>query len=412
MRQAIGRIGKRLARSRHEPRGERARGGDAHLLTEHCTHGAFERIPRARYAQARPALHQRAQQGIGLERPGDASRVGGKIEHAARGAGYLEQRGGLRAPNAQLERRCASHGAYAHDGMAAGRAHRSGVAVLVDGLHAGHGACGQKVTHLRPVIGRTQRQPQHDVGAFGGREPRTTLAAQLARRTPVGATERGIEATHAAEPGGKRDLRDRQVGLVEQTLGEMQAARLREHDGRCPHMTHEQAMQMARTQPHACGKLCHRDLVQHAVLDHAQRATHHCRRAQPGRRPRGGLGPTTQARPEAGCGRRRGRRVVAHVRFLWRGRRTDGPAIDARRRHGDEELAIEARIATQARAPQRVRIETEYLLHGRDDTPGAGHPPAVFGPGRSLRPRGAGRASPASMATASENGRSRATPVP
>src|SRR2546425_11572563 len=97
--------------------------------------------------------------------------------------------------------------------------------------------------------------------------------------------------------------------------------------------------------------------AQRAVADHPQRARPDSRRTEPCGRARRRFGPAPQARPEpGGFGRRRGRKIP-NVLVLRRTRRADWPAIDAGRRHGDEEAAIEPRVARSARAGADALIQ-------------------------------------------------------
>jgi len=58
-----------------------------------------------------------------------------------------------------------------------------------------------------------------------------------------------------------------------------------------------------------------------------------------------------KAGPEPGSGCASGCREVPHVPLQRAGRRTDRPAIDAGRHHGDEEPSVEARVAREPRPP-------------------------------------------------------------
>src|SRR5947207_2851274 len=95
-------LGSRFERARAERRVSRR--GDAYLLAQHRAHGALEWVPGARDAQSRPALHQWREQRVGLERKGDARRVGGEVETPACRGRELEERGWRGATHAQLER--------------------------------------------------------------------------------------------------------------------------------------------------------------------------------------------------------------------------------------------------------------------------------------------------------------------
>jgi hypothetical protein len=207
----------------------------------------------------------------------------------------------------------------------------------------------------------------------------TTVPAQFARRAPVRLSKRGIEAAHAAESGRERNVRDWQARLVEQPLREMQAPRLGHSQRRRAHVLTEQSPEMTRTDAEAFGEQIHGRPIHKAFVDEPQRAADDRRGAEPGRRARRGFGPAPQARTEAGF-RRGGRgRVIPDVRVLRAPDGANRPAVDPGRRHRDEELAVEPRIAADARAVERLPAVSQGVLHPVDDTLLRGLRPAVFG---------------------------------
>src|SRR5580765_1961131 len=114
---------------------------------------------------------------------------------------------------------------------------------------------------------------------------------------------------------------------------------------------------MPRSDADARGQRCHRSAIDDAVVNQTERAADNGRGASPGRTARRRLGPAAETRPESRFDRRRGCRVVPDVGALRTWRRTNGPAIDARRCDGDEEAPVEAGIAARARAIERARAE-------------------------------------------------------
>ena len=121
----------------------------------------------------------------------------------------------------------------------------------------------------------------------------------------------------------------------------------------------EQAIQVARAQTDARRERLDGNIVECAVLNQAKRATHDCGSPEPRRRAGRRLGTAAQARPKARLHRRRRRRVIPHVLLLRARRGAHRSAIHAGCRHGDEELAVEARIATEASAIERGVVESE-----------------------------------------------------
>src|SRR5215510_11294744 len=129
-------------------------------------------------------------------------------------------------------------------------------------------------------------------------------------------------------------------------------------------MTDEEAQEVTRPDPEPAGKRLHGVFIECAAFDQAQRPAHDGRRAKPRGRARCSLRAATQARPEPRGLRSRGAAEKAHVRALRVARRADRTAVDACRRDRYEELPVEARIAADARAIERLGVESADELHG------------------------------------------------
>src|SRR5262245_25852140 len=127
--------------------------------------------------------------------------------------------------------------------MTLSRNNGAGIASLINSLHAGHGAEREKVVDILPVIGSTKSQLQHHFIFRLRDRASATLAAQLTRSAPVSLQEGAVESPQAAKACSQRNLGDRKFGFVEQALGEMQTAGLRDRDRRSAHVLHEQAVQ-------------------------------------------------------------------------------------------------------------------------------------------------------------------------
>ena len=141
-----------------------------------------------------------------------------------------------------------------------------------------------------------------------------------------------VEAAQASVAGSVRDLRHGKHGLVEQPLGEMKPARLRDGDGRRADVTQEQAVKVTRSYADARSQLFDDSFVQRAVVNEPQRTADDRGGAEPRGRAGRRLGPAAQAGPEAGSRGGGGGRVVADVRALAGRRWADRAAIDAGRR--------------------------------------------------------------------------------
>src|SRR5262249_42872059 len=129
-------------------------------------------------------------------------------------------------------------------------------------------------------------------------------------------------------------------------------------------MAQEQAAQMARGHAERVGELAYPGLaIEEPALDQTQRSRHRRCRAPPRRCSRGGLRPTSEARPEPRTlsrGRGREEHDVLRLRGLHR---TRGPAVDSRRPDTRVERAVEARVAGDARTIACLGIERGEVLH-------------------------------------------------
>ena len=236
------------------------------------------------------------------------------------------------------------------------------VAILGDDLDPRDRAPAQEVQHRRPIVRRVIAQQQRDLAARPGRHVFGARAPQCARRAAEQRLKRLVEAADAAEAGGEGDLGHRQLGLVDELLGQQHAAGLRDGDRRGAEMLLEQPPQMALADAEPLGESIERRLVERAELDQRQRARHGVGGAAPGAEIGRGLGPAAQAGAEAGFLCRGGGRKEGHILFARRARRADRPAIDAGRLHAGEEPAVEARIALRDGAIAGIVIEIGWSI--------------------------------------------------
>jgi hypothetical protein len=160
----------------------------------------------------------------------------------------------------------------------------------------------------------------------------------------------------------------------------MQAARLCHGERRSAYVLEEQPIEVPRANADPGGELADRGLIERAFLDETQRAPHDRRGSEPRWCTRRSLGAAAETRPEARFGGRRRGHVIAHVASPGGRRcRADRTAVNARGSHGDEELAVEARIAAQARPLEHGGVEWSGVWHGSDDTPRRFRGLAIFG---------------------------------
>ena len=163
------------------------------------------------------------------------------------------------------------------------------------GLHdfdSGSSARRQKVEHALPVIGRTEVQAEEIlVSWLGAGLPRQTT--DLRGRSMVDLADAGVEATDAAESGGEGDLGHGQSGLIDELLGEVKAASLRDGNRSGAEMTQEEAAQVTRANSQALGQDFDATIFKAAFADQTQGSRDRIRSTQPRGRSRRTLRATT-----------------------------------------------------------------------------------------------------------------------
>jgi hypothetical protein len=113
-------------------------------------------------------------------------------------------------------------------------------------------------------------------------------------------------------------------------------------------MFRKQATEVSARYTKPVRKLFDVAVVESASRDQPQSATN-CRRcATPGRRPRRTFGSTSETGAESRFAGSGGAGIKGDVFAFRRDRRTDWPAINARRYDTDEELTIEPRVTRQS----------------------------------------------------------------
>jgi len=353
MGQSIERNRQRRSVPLRQPRGQRARGGHAHLLADHRAHRDLETIPAARQPQPRARVQQGTQACVVAQCLRDDMRIRIQVEHAPQPLHDAQQLHGRRALQLQPQRMCAvAPRADAQPARRLGSADHAPVAALVHHFHAGQRAPAQEIQHRGKVVWRPVTQPQRHAIVRG----RHVALAQFARRHAVLVAEGGVEAGQAAEAGGQRHLRDRQRGFGQQLLGEQQPARAVHVVRRGAHAFAEEPAQLPFAQAHLVGQRCERGIDQRALFDQLQGAGHRVVAAPPRAVAGRQFGPAAQAGTEARRFRRCGMAVIDDVGRLRRRGRADRPAVDARAGDGGEEQAVEARVATQPRLFADARI--------------------------------------------------------
>ena len=218
-------------------------------------------------------------------------------------------------------------------------------------LDGGQRAGREELEHRGRVEGAPAREAEPDGLARGavtcrpppeGRSGGT--GAQPARGVGEDLAHRLVALAHAGESGGERDLRDREVGRLQQDAGGLAALGAGQGQRPGSHLGGDEAIELAGAVPETAGQTFDALAVHDAVTDEAHGPRHHVGPHVPLGRAGRGVGPAAQAGPEAGLlgGGRGG--VEAHVLALGRAGRATGPAVDPGGRDGAEEPAVEAGV--------------------------------------------------------------------
>ena len=212
---------------------------------------------------------------------------------------------------------------------------------------------------------RSERRP-----ASGGAFP------QLARRGREDLPDRRVELPDAGEPGGERDLGQRQRGGFGEHARGLGPLRAGQGERPCPefggHRPVDLALAVAQP-PREPGDALP---VHHAVADQPHRAAGQVGAEIPFGRAGRRVRVAALARAEARLLGRRGAGVKAHVRALRGDRGAAGPAIDPGRGDRDEEDAVEPGVFADRRLVPLLVVHASSLP-ARDATvlAGIGHLP-------------------------------------
>jgi len=178
------------------------------------------------------------------------------------------------APHAKLECVFTVETLHTNDAMTTTSHDGSSIPALIHSLDTLHGTGREKVAHLDPIVRRTEGEFEDHLVLCLREQAITPPSAKVSRCALVGLSEGAVEASNASKSCGEGNLGDWQIGLVQQALGEVQAPRLRNYDGRSSHVLYKQTMQVPRTDPQAGRELIHRSLVKQAFVDEPKRTPH------------------------------------------------------------------------------------------------------------------------------------------
>ncbi len=305
--QAAARRSKRRSRGQRQAPGDRAGGDDRDLLSEHRPDRELRTVDRP----GRPAPRRRADQPpehrVAAQHVIDRDRVGVEVEQPAhaRDRGpevprVAERRAGTgRQCRRRPPRRSRARGAVEacvgtcrrrpprHPGWRADRGTRAGCEVE-------RRATGQPNLHaVRHVVFAAAPAP------FA--EQRRARVEDLA--------DRGVELAQRGEPGRERDLRDRQVGRLEQQPGDVGTLRTGQRQRRRAEVGQQDPPELSLPVAEPARETRDALALDDAVGHQAHRPAGHVAADVPFRRAGHGARDAALAGPEARRLRRRGRRV-------------------------------------------------------------------------------------------------------
>ena len=349
--------GERRSQRRRDPGHDRRRGRDRHLLPGDRADRQLQAIDRTGRAAAGVRRDVRRQDRVGAQDLGHRERVGVQVQQPP-DAGH-----GRRQVARVAERERHPHGGPVvpdlRDGRPRGEAQGPAVRGAVDLLHARDRARAQERQQRREVervaAGQPQldrhrarcRRPVREVGPGGSVSRGVSVAAvaQLGRGDRVDLADRLVELAQAREAGRERDVRDGQVGGLQERACHARALRPGQRERRRAQVVDEDPPQLPLPVAQAVRQAGHALAVHEALVDEAHRAAGHVAAQVPLRGARRGARDAALARPEPGALRGRGRGVEADAVALRGHGRAARPAVDAGARDRGEEVAVEPAIA-------------------------------------------------------------------
>ena len=362
MGEPVGGQRQRLAELGDEPTSQGARARDRDLLAEDGPYGDLGAVDRTRARGCRDggapagraaghALRASSTAAESASRSSSRRQPGDRGHHVAR----VSQR--QRAGDVVTGR------GQGDGGLVVREPQRPAVGRAVERLDAGHRAAAEEVEHTGGVERRPDRQAQVQgagpAGLLGG--PAT---AQFARRGGEHRLDGVVELPDAREPGGERDLRERQRRGLDQGPGGVGALRTGQRLRPGADLRDEQPVQLPLAVAELAGQVGHAAAVDDTVADEPHRAGHRVGALAPLGGARGGVRAAAAAGPEpgplSGCRRRQEPDVVA-ARGHGRAAR---PAVDAGRGHGRHEPPVEPRVAAAHGAVAGVGVH-----HGPQPAP-------------------------------------------
>ncbi len=327
----------------------------------------LEPVPGAGDADPGMLGEEPLQPRIGAEVLRDDRGIGAEIEQAPHPLDDEQERSWIGKAHRKGEGWAVGDARHLDDARGSIDGNRPSIAGFFDRFHTGYRVSSEKAEHRVPIVRGAIGQPEPIAPGIGRGDPPSSPPPQLGGSSAERTADLGVEPAEASESRCERHLVEAERGLVEELLGEMNAARERDLERRRADVLSEEPAQMAARDPEAVRQPFDSLAVQSTLADEPQRAGNDPRRSVPGGRSGSGFGPAAQTGAETRGFRGGRRRKIPHVLVLRRARRADRTAVDAGARDGDEESSVEARVPRAAGAIAGQAIQ----LHPGDSlTPG------------------------------------------
>jgi len=360
-----GRPIERLAEGTSDFSGESGCAFHSGLLAENGANGEFETVPRAGNAKAGLSVDDFRERGISAESALDGVPVGAEIEHGANALDDEEERARIAEVKANIEGEMS--GVEGDFEISAMRLEGDGAAIdaVDDGFDAGSAARDEEGKNSGPVIRRAEAQAEGIeifrsgvMSEIGAAERLTGQAANLRGRAMVNVLNVGIEAADGTEAGGERNVIHGKSGFVDELLGEMEAAGLRDRERRGAEMAQKQATKMTRADAEFLGKHFNTTIFEAAFADQAKGAGNGGGSSGPGGSAGRTFGAAAETGTESSFGSGRSGGKVADVFFFRGGSGAYGTAVDTAAENSDEKFPVKARVAGETSARTNVPVES------------------------------------------------------
>ncbi len=239
------------------------------------------------------------------------------------------------------------------DAGAVGQPHSARVVVRPGVFESGERALAEETHHASHIAGRPERQAElNDSGAAGNVGAPLRPSTHRGRSHPEDLTQGVVELAEAGEPGGERDVAERDRGRLDQDPRRVRPVRPRQAERSGTELGGQHPGQVAFRVAELVGQPAHTGAVHDPVGDQPHGATGEIGAQVPLRRTRHGIRQAPSARAVPGGLRSGGRGEEQAVVALGRAGRAGGAAVDTSCAHGMDETAVETGVAC-GDGPQR-----------------------------------------------------------